>query len=118
MSGAGDLNGDGYANVIVGAPYYSDDQPAEGAPLLFFGWSGGLENVIGWRAFGNKAEAHFGYSVSGGADVARDGHVDLIVGAPDYRRSETIVGCAFGYYGVFSYTSGGERVYLPFLARR
>jgi hypothetical protein len=42
VASAGDVNGDGYSDVIVGAPGYDDNQPDQGAAFLFTGSSTGL----------------------------------------------------------------------------
>ena len=41
VAGAGDVNGDGYADVIVGAPLYENGQTDEGAAFVFLGNSSG-----------------------------------------------------------------------------
>jgi hypothetical protein len=38
---AGDVNGDGFSDVIVGALYYSNGQTREGRALVFQGSAGG-----------------------------------------------------------------------------
>ena len=40
VSGAGDVNGDGYADVIVGAPNYDAGETDEGAAFVFLGGGG------------------------------------------------------------------------------
>ncbi len=42
VSGAGDVDGDGYADLLVGAPKYEKDVYREGVALLFRGGPGGL----------------------------------------------------------------------------
>src|SRR5262249_24283132 len=37
VAGAGDVNGDGFADVIVGAPYYDNGSTDEGAAFVFYG---------------------------------------------------------------------------------
>ena len=44
VSGAGDVNGDGYSDVIVGAPRYNNGQVEEGAAMLYHGGIWGLSN--------------------------------------------------------------------------
>ena len=44
MAGAGDVNGDGYADVIVGADYYDAGRPNEGAAFVFLGSASGIAN--------------------------------------------------------------------------
>ena len=78
VSDAGDVNGDGYADVIVGAPY-DDIGPLVdvGAATVYSGadWS----ELYRWT--GAAASDDFGYSVSGAGDVDGDGRADLVVGA-------------------------------------
>ena len=62
MSSAGDVNGDGYDDVIVGAQEYDVDQNNEGAAFVFFGSAGGIDPTVGGPLHGDKANAHFGLS--------------------------------------------------------
>jgi len=111
---AGDVNGDGYADVIVGAYKYDGDQSAEGAAYIFHGSSAGLFPFSLWRAEGDKADTEFGHSVGTAGDVNGDGYDDVIVGAPEYRFDEENRGRAFGYYGPIAKP---KSVYLPLLLR-
>ncbi|MBK7434207.1 MAG: FG-GAP repeat protein [Chitinophagaceae bacterium] len=45
VSSAGDVNGDGYSDVIVGAPSYTNGQTNEGAIYLFHGSANGINTV-------------------------------------------------------------------------
>ena len=41
VGGAGDLNGDGVDDVVVGAPHYTDGENNEGAIFVYYGSDGG-----------------------------------------------------------------------------
>lgn len=113
VASAGDLNGDGLDEVIVGAPLYSSGQQNEGVAFIFFGSTLGLWPEPRWKVEGNKADTEFGFSVASAGDVNDDGYGDLVVGAPRYKRAEgTPAGRAFAYYGPFT-TSW--RAYLPLI---
>jgi hypothetical protein len=113
LGGLGDVNGDGYDDIVVGAYWYPDDQPAEGRVFVFQGGPFGPEFLPSWWADGDKAEATFGYAVSTAGDVNRDNELDLIVGAPEFRAETLIVGRAFVYYGLELLELSIERVFLP-----
>jgi len=99
VSIAGDVNGDGYADAIVGAPDYADDQAGEGAAFVYHGSATGLTSSADWSATGEQAGAHFGAAVSTAGDVNGDGHSDLAIGATGYDHDETDEGAAFVYHG-------------------
>lgn len=79
---AGDVNGDGYADVIVGSYAASPDaRPAAGAASLFLGSSSGLSETPDWVLQGSNAGDSFGTAVAGAGDINGDGYADVIVGA-------------------------------------
>ncbi len=104
---AGDLNGDGYSDVAVGAPGFDGGEADEGRVQLFYGSSSGLATSPAWTAEGNQAGALFGSSVAL-ADVTRNGFAELIVGAPGASNGEALEGRAFVYAG-----SGGGPPSVP-----
>jgi hypothetical protein len=82
LDSAGDVNDDGFADVIVGAPHHHDPDYAEGAALVFLGSPAGLSPEPDWTGQGNIFEAHFGQAVAGAGDVNGDGADDVLIGAP------------------------------------
>src|SRR5439155_4465222 len=96
---AGDVNGDGYADVIVGAHLYDNGQSNEGRAFVFLGSASGLASTPAWTAESNQANADFGVSVATAGDVNGDGYSDVIVGAPLYDNGQTDEGRAFLYLG-------------------
>ena len=104
---AGDVNGDGYDDVIVGAPYYDSGQEYEGKAFVYHGSAIGLSFQADWTAEANLAWAMFGYSVSTAGDVNRDGYDDVIVGAPQFSNGQAYEGVAFVYHGSAAGLSSG-----------
>ena len=97
---AGDVNNDGFADVIVGAPDFDGDVVDEGAVAVYFGSSTGLNQVaVQVRQPSNQAGANFGISVGTAGDVNRDGFADVIVGAYNYNNGQNEEGRAFVYHG-------------------
>ena len=78
VSGAGDVNGDGFADLIVGAP---GDAPSGSARVY-----SGIDGNVLYTFDGDDADDLFGVSVSGAGDVNGDGVADLIVGAGESAR--------------------------------
>jgi hypothetical protein len=99
VSGAGDVNGDGYDDVIVGASLYDNDQSDEGATFVYLGSATGLVGTPVWSAEGNQTGSGFGWSVASAGDVNGDGHDDVIVGAPYHDSGETDEGRVYVYLG-------------------
>ena len=99
VSTAGDVNGDGYSDVIIGAASFYNGQSNEGAAFVFHGSASGLSLTSNWSAEGNQISAYFGVSVSSAGDVNGDGYSDVIVGAYNFDNGQTNEGAAFVYYG-------------------
>ena len=76
---AGDVNGDGYSDVVVGAP-----ASGNGRASLYLGSAGGLSTSPAWTAFGVNPGDLFGTSVASAGDVNGDGYSDVVVGATFY----------------------------------
>lgn len=101
VSSAGDVNGDGYDDVIVGAPFYTYGQNNEGAAVLSLGSANGIPSGKGIILEVNQATAEFGHAVSKAGDVNGDGYGDIIIGAHHYENNANTVneGGCFVYYG-------------------
>lgn len=87
VAAAGDVNGDGSDDMIVGAPTYTYTKNTimytrAGKVFVFHGSANGLSGTPAWTIEGDSAWAQFGYSVSSAGDVNGDGFADVIIGAP------------------------------------
>jgi len=96
---AGNVNGDVYSDVIVGAPYDSNEQSTEGRVYAFHGSAAGLSASANWIAEIDQADAHFGISVATAGDVNDDGYSDVIIGADYYTNDRNREGAAYVYTG-------------------
>jgi hypothetical protein len=94
---AGDIDGDGLSDLIVGAPTSLKDFFER--VRLFLGAPTGLSRAANWTAEGDQAGSAFGASVSAAGDVNGDGCADVLVGAPDYSNGQTGEGRVFIYSG-------------------
>lgn len=99
VSGAGDVNGDGYSDVIVGAKNHNNGQTQEGAAFVYHGSATGISSTTSSVLESNKVLSGFGGTVSRAGDVNGDGYADVIVGASEYHSPETREGAAFIYHG-------------------
>ena len=85
VAGAGDVNGDGYDDVIVGATQNDAAGVNAGRAYVYFGGLG-MDAVADLTLTGEAAGDNFGISVAAAGDVNGDGYDDVIVGAYDERR--------------------------------
>ena len=102
VSGAGDVNSDGYADVIVGARGKNSVNTSAGRAYVFFGGPAmdASPDVTMDGYFGYQL---FGASVAGAGDANGDGYDDVLVGAPGYNR-----GSAYLYFGGQSMNAGPD----------
>lgn len=83
VGGAGDVNRDGFDDVILGASYADHGEREEGAAFLYLGSSQGLASQEpDWVVEGNHGHTHLGQYVAGAGDLDGDGFADVLVGAP------------------------------------
>ena len=99
VAAAGDVNGDGFSDVVIGAPGYDAGQIDEGRAALYLGSPAGLAGAPAWTAEGDQAGAAFGAAVAGAGDVNGDGFADVIVGAERYASGQAAEGRAFLFLG-------------------
>lgn len=101
IASAGDVNGDGYADLLVGAPGANS---GDGAAYVYHGGASGLgagpsaASLLLPPSSGSK----LGTSVSSAGDVDGDGYADVIVGAPAAPVSgqpSSFKGAAYVYRG-------------------
>jgi hypothetical protein len=100
IAAAGDVNGDGFADILVGARTWTGDYDEEGRASLYLGHATFLNFLPDWTVYGGQTEAHYGFSVATAGDVNGDGLSEIIVGAPEYTNGESEEGRAFVYHGV------------------
>lgn len=99
---AGDFNGDGYSDIIIGAPAYTNGQAFEGAFYVIFGRPNG---GIGWSNYhvynAIGPDSGLGHSVTNAGDVNGDGFSDVLVGAHEAHKVR----------GELKYLEGGTQGY-------
>jgi hypothetical protein len=93
-----DFDGDGAADLAVGAIGHDDGEVDEGAAYLYRGVPGGVPAGPAVALHGDQADALYGHVASAG-DVDGDGYDDLLVGAHLYDASGRNDGAAFLYRG-------------------
>jgi hypothetical protein len=96
---AGDLNGDGYADVIIAAPGFDTPTVNEGRTYVYYGSSTGLQTTATTIDDANHTNAFFGNSIGSAGDVNGDGFTDILVGCALYNQAFTAEGAAFVYHG-------------------
>jgi hypothetical protein len=119
VTGAGDLNGDGYADVLIGAPGATRNGIASGEAYIVFGHGKHFNSSLDLAALGEggvvltdsaaRSASGLGSAVAGLGDVNGDGISDISVGSPgEIRRFITpdqTLGKAHVLYGAADFGS-------------
>ena len=99
MGTAGDVNGDGYDDVVVGA-CLNDNSSGVNAGAAYVLYGGASPNaVVDLTLHGTVGADDFGYSVGTAGDVNGDGYDDLVVGAYYSYAGGAYSGQAYVYFG-------------------
>ncbi|MDX2416195.1 MAG: integrin alpha [Xanthomonadales bacterium] len=109
VSSAGDINGDGISDLIIGAPYAAGDTDYSGTSYVVFGSGQVLPNPLNLSALdgsngfvinGSSTYDYSGKSVSAAGDINGDGIDDLIIGAPGSSSlNEAYSGASYVVFG-------------------
>ncbi|MFZ5479016.1 MAG: MopE-related protein, partial [Myxococcota bacterium] len=106
VDGAGDVDGDGDGEFVVGA--YGEDSAGSGAGAVYLvsgpADSGGVLSSATMTVLGESASDHLGYAVAGGADLTGDSVLDILVGGSAWSFGGAEVGAA----AVFSADASGS----------
>jgi len=101
LAGAGDVDGDGLDDVLIGSPDHDIGEPDVGAAYLMLssGTLSSREQSINLsdadKKFIGEAPSRAGKSVAGPGDVDGDGYADLLIGAPHLSHTGDEEGAAY-----------------------
>lgn len=115
LAAAGDINGDGHADLLLGAIRNGAGGSNAGAAYAVLGKADGetvfLDDISagggGFKIIGENAQDFAGWSVAGAGDVNGDGRADLLIGMNYYDETDEAAS-AGGAYVVFGKTGGGS----------
>ncbi len=108
VSAAGDVNGDGFADLLIGAYAADEGGTDRGAAYVIFGKAGGfgasvalssLDGSNGFKLSGVANGDSGGFSISAAGDVNGDGFADLIIGAYNADEGGTNRGAGYVVFG-------------------
>jgi len=112
VGSAGDVNGDGYADLLVNSPRYdvvTDSGTEDGRVYVYYGSSSGVHTDDAspyWYVDGDQAGAAFGEVAVGAGDFNNDGYGDIAISATGYDGTYANEGKVFVFYGGPDFVGG------------
>jgi len=98
VASAGDINGDGFSDIIVGAIGNNDNGEDCGKVYVFFGGRN-MDNRADWYVSGENVGDRYGHGIASAGDINGDGFSDIIVSAINNDEKEYSAGKVYIYYG-------------------
>ncbi|MDD2522727.1 MAG: integrin alpha [Anaerolineaceae bacterium] len=110
LSGLGDVNGDGFNDLLVGASTYDNGITDEGAAFAWYGSADGFGDPAGpdWMAESNQSTRFFSYFLGNAGDVNDDGYDDVVISSFEYSHPSAAEGVVFLWYGSENGINEGE----------
>ncbi|MBA2661651.1 MAG: FG-GAP repeat protein, partial [Bradymonadaceae bacterium] len=84
VSSAGDVNGDGFDDIIVGESRYSVGLDQRGRALIFLGSESGISSTAAWTTIGATFQELLGTALDTAGDLSGNGCDDILVGSPSW----------------------------------
>ncbi|TAH35794.1 MAG: hypothetical protein EYC70_12265 [Planctomycetota bacterium] len=114
VSGAGDVNADGYGDFVIGAPRENSSFYGAGSARIYSGRDGALLRTLDGHGLGDQ----FGWAAGSMGDLTGDGRSEFFVAAPGARDTGFQAGrvdiysgrtfaLLFSFYGTTSYDTLG-----------
>lgn len=86
LARVGDVNGDGFDDLLLGASHWSGPLGGEGRIRIHYGGARGVAEQAGWTVVGRQRDGSLGWMFGGGGDVNADGYADLVVAETAWSR--------------------------------
>ena len=111
LASAGDLDGDGFIDVVVGAMGDTGSGSWSGSAYVWYGTASGLDTSQHDEVFSSDpgGQEYFGASAAGLGDLDGDGHDDLALGSPNDGPLGSYSGAVYLFYGAASGVEGSAR---------
>jgi hypothetical protein len=110
---AGDVNNDGYGDILIGAPTFNGGYNREGGAFLYTGKASGLSATADWATESDISYAYYGNSLGTAGDVNGNGYSDVIIGAYGF---DEFTGRAYLYHDSMG-SINFEYLYLPLIIK-